>query len=72
MEMPARRPVILTEADQLFLRSLSENVRRAFQIRPRPATSFQVHYLLIILTLDAIASSAKQIIHNCILKELTL
>ena len=68
VELTARRPIILTEADHLFPWSRLENVRIVSQIRPRPATSFPVHSLLIILTFNAIASSAKQITRNCIFK----
>jgi hypothetical protein len=73
-ELTVRRPVtcILTEGDQLFPRSLSEHVRIISQIRPRPATSFPIHYLLIILTFKAIASSAKQITRNCIFKQINI
>jgi len=69
VEMSVRRPVVVTEADHLFPRSLKENARVASQIRPRPATSFPIRYLLIILTFNAIASSAKQMIGNCIFKQ---
>ena len=68
VEMSARRPVLVTEADHLFPRSFKKKkkTRIASQIRPRPATYFPFHYLLIILTFNAIASGAKQRIRNYI------
>lgn len=69
VEMSARRPVIVTEADHLFPRSFTENVRITSQIRLRSATLFPIHYLLIILTFNAIASGVKQMTRNCTFKQ---